>query len=42
MSSIQVDKYNIDGYVLMENLLSVDEVRILRAEVEYESKITDE
>ena len=42
MSSIQVDKYNRDGYVLIDNVLSADEIRALRTEVKYEAKATGE
>lgn len=42
MSSIQVDKYNRDGYVLIDNVLSADEIRTLRTEVKYEAKATGE
>jgi len=42
MSSIQVDKYNRDGYVLIDNVLSADEIRMLRSEVKYEARATGE
>lgn len=42
INSMQMDKYNRDGYIVIENLLSVDEIEMLRAEVMCESKITDE
>lgn len=42
ISSIQVDKYNRDGYILIDNVLSADEIRMLRSEVKYEARATGE
>ena len=42
INSMQMEKFNRDGYILMEKLFSADEIRALRAEVVYESKIADE
>lgn len=42
ISSIQIDKYNRDGYVLIDNVFSADEVMLLRSEVKYEAVATGE
>ena len=42
ISSIQVDKYNRDGYILIDNVLSADEIRMLRSEVKYEARAIGE
>ena len=38
INSLQLEQYNRDGYVLMDGVLSPDEIRMLRMGVKYETK----